>query len=83
MLNELKTLSDSIHGLGISVSHWDDKFKEIKTTSPCFVVSLSAEGTIMDIRKLDADKAKGLRTWEIGKSGIRSCWRDSVSASAI
>ena len=69
MLNELKTLSDSIHDIGISVAHWDDKFKEIKTTSPCFVVSLSAEGTIADIRKLDADKAKGLRTWQGGSLG--------------
>lgn len=69
MLNELKTLSDSIHDIGISVAHWDDKFKEIKTASPCFVVSLSAVGTIMNIRKLDADKTKGLRTWQGGSLG--------------
>jgi len=69
MLNELKTLSDSIRDIGISVANWDDKFKEIKTTSPCFVVSLSAEGTITDIRKLDASKAKVLRTWQGGSLG--------------
>ena len=69
MLNELKTLSDSIRDIGISVENWDDKFKEVKTTSPCFVIALSIEGTIADIRKLDADKAKGLRTWLGGSLG--------------
>lgn len=69
MLNELKTLSDSIRDIGISVANWDDKFKEIKTTSPCFVVSLSPKGMIADIRKLDADKAKGLRKWLGGSNG--------------
>ncbi len=68
MLNELKLLSDSIGNI-FPVENWDDKFKEIKTTSPCFVVALSAEGTISDIRKLDADKAKGLRTWQGGSLG--------------
>ena len=69
MLNELKTLSDSIGDIGISVENLDDNFKEIKTTSPCFVISLSSEGTISDIRKLDADKAKVLRTWQGGSLG--------------
>ncbi|MBP5320925.1 MAG: hypothetical protein J6334_08040, partial [Kiritimatiellae bacterium] len=69
MLNELKALSDSIGDIGISVENLDDNFKEIKTTSPCFVISLSSEGTISDIRKLDADKAKGLRTWQGGSLG--------------
>lgn len=69
MLNELKTLSDSIHNIGISVENWDEKLKEIKTTSPCFVISLSATGTITDIRKLDANKAKVLRTWQGGSLG--------------
>ena len=69
MLNELKILADSISEIGISVENWDDKFKEIKKTSPCFVVYLSAEGTISFIRKLGADNAKVLRTWQGGSLG--------------
>ena len=69
MLNELKILADSIREIGISVENWDDKFKEIKKTSPCFVVSLTAEGTISSIRKLGADNAKVLRTWHGGSLG--------------
>ena len=69
MLNELKTLADSIRGAGFSGKDWDDKFKEIKATSPCFVVSLSELGEIADIRPLDRDKAAVLRTWQGGSLG--------------
>ena len=70
MLNELKTLSDSIRAAGISGDDWDDKFKEIKVKgSPCFAVSLSDEGEIADIRFLAPEKAKVLRTWQGGSNG--------------
>lgn len=70
MLNELKTLSDSIRTAGISSEDWDDKFKEIKVKgSPCFVISLSDEGEIVDVRFLAPDKAKVLRTWQGGSNG--------------
>ena len=70
MLNELKALSDSIRAAGISGDDWDDKFKEIKVKgSPCFVVSLSDEGEIADIRFLAPEKAKVLRTWQGGSNG--------------
>ncbi len=69
MLNELKTLADSIRGAGFSGKVWDDKFKEIKVTSPCFVISLSAQGEIADIRPLERDKAAVLRTWQDGSNG--------------
>ena len=70
MLNELKTLSDSIRAAGISGEDWDDKFKEIKVKgSPCFVVSLSDEGEIADVRFLSPEKAKVLRTWQGGSNG--------------
>ena len=70
MLNELKALSDSIRAVGISGEEWDDKFKEIKVKgSPCFVVSLSDEGEIIDIRFLAPEKAKVLRTWQGGSNG--------------
>ena len=70
MLNELKTLSDSIRAAGISGEEWDDKFKEIKVKgSPCFIVSLSDEGEIADVRFLAPEKAKILRTWQGGSNG--------------
>jgi len=70
MLNELKSLSDSIRAAGISGDEWDDKFKEIKVKgSPCFVVSLSDEGEIADVRFLSPEKAKVLRTWQGGSNG--------------
>ena len=70
MLNELKALSDSIRAAGISGEEWDDKFKEIKVKgSPCFIVSLSDEGEIADIRFLAPEKAKVLRTWQGGSLG--------------
>ncbi len=70
MLNELKALSDSIRAAGISGEEWDDKFKEIKVKgSPCFIVSLSDEGEIADIRFLAPEKAKVLRTWQGGSNG--------------
>ncbi len=70
MLNELKSLSDSIRAAGISGEEWDDQFKPIKVKgSPCFVVSLSDEGEIADIRFLAPDKAKVLRTWQGGSNG--------------
>lgn len=70
MLNELKILSDSIRAAGISSEEWDDSFKPIKVKgSPCFVVSLSKEGEIADIRFLEPEKAKVLRTWQGGSNG--------------
>lgn len=70
MLNELKTLADSIRAAGFSGQEWHDKFKEIKVKgSPCFVVSLSDDGEIAGIRFLDPDKAKVLRTWQGGSNG--------------
>ena len=39
MLNELKSLADSLRAAGVSGEEWDDKFKEIKAK----------------IRKLDRD----------------------------
>jgi hypothetical protein len=70
MLNELKTLADSIRSAGFSGEEWDDKLKEIKVKgSPCFVVDLSAQGEIERIRFLEQDKAKVLRTWQGGSNG--------------
>lgn len=70
MLNELKTLSDSIQAAGFTGVEWDDHFKEIKVKgSPCFVVSLSDDGNIADIRHLPQEKAKCLRTWQGGSNG--------------
>lgn len=70
MLNELKTLADSIQAAGFSSENWDDKFREIKVKgSPCFIVSVSCKGTIEDIRFLEPDKAKCLRTWQGGSLG--------------
>ncbi|MGN0843754.1 MAG: hypothetical protein ACI4QT_00870 [Kiritimatiellia bacterium] len=70
MLNELKVLSDSIRAAGISGEEWDDSFKEIKVKgSPCFVVSLSEEGEIADVRFLESERAKVLRTWQGGSNG--------------
>lgn len=70
MLNELKALSDSIRAAGISGEEWDDKFKEIKVKgSPCFVISLSDEGEIADMRFLEPERAKALRTWQGGSNG--------------
>ena len=70
MLNELKTLADSIQAAGFSGEEWDDKLKEIKVKgSPCFVVELSAQGEIERIRFLEQDKAKVLRTWQGGSNG--------------
>ncbi len=58
MLNELKTLADSIRLAGFSGEEWDDKLKEIKVKgSPCFVIDLSAQGEIEGIRFLEQDKA--------------------------
>ena len=70
MLNELKSLADSLRAAGVSGEEWDDKFKEIKVKgSPCFVVSLSEEGEIVEVRFLDPEKAKVLRTWQGGSNG--------------
>ena len=69
MLNELKTLADAISAAGFSGDDWDDKFKEIKATVPCFVVELSDDGDIADIRFLAPEKAKALRTWQGGSLG--------------
>ena len=70
MLNELKALSDSIRAAGIAGEEWDDKFKEIKVKgSPCFIVSLSDEGEITNVRFLAPEKAKVLRTWQGGSNG--------------
>jgi hypothetical protein len=70
VLNELKTLSDSIQAAGFTGVEWDDHFKEIKVKgSPCFVVSLSDDGNIADIRHLPQEKAKCLRTWQGGSNG--------------
>ena len=69
MLNELKTLADSIRSAGFSGEDWDDDFKPIKVTSPCFVISLSTQGEITDIRFLDRDRATILRTWQGGSLG--------------
>ena len=70
MLNELKALSDSIRAAGISGEEWNDKFKEIKVKgSPCFIVSLSDEGEITNVRFLAPEKAKVLRTWQGGSNG--------------
>ena len=69
MLNELKMLADSIYEAGFPVKDWDNNFKEIKTTTPCFVIALSEEGEISDIRPLDRDKAAVLRTWQGGSNG--------------
>ncbi len=70
MLNELKMLSDSIHAAGFSEEEWDDKFKEIKVKgAPCFIVSLQDDGEIADIRFLEPNKAKVLRTWQGGSNG--------------
>lgn len=70
MLNELKTLSDSIRAAGFTGVEWDDKFKEIKVKgSPCCVLALSDGGDIADIRFLPPDQAKILRTWQGGSNG--------------
>ena len=69
MLNELKMLADSIYEAGFPVKDWDNNFKEIKTTTQCFVIALSEEGEISDIRPLDCDKAAVLRTWQGGSNG--------------
>ena len=70
MLNELIALSDSIRASGISSYEWDDKFKEIKVKgSPCFIVTISEQGEIADIRFLGPEKAKVLRTWQGGSNG--------------
>lgn len=70
MLNELKTLADSIRSAGFSGEEWDDKLKEIKVKgSPCFVINLSAQGEIEGVRFLEQDKAKVLRTWQGGSNG--------------
>ena len=69
MLNELKKLADSIQAAGFSGEDWDDNFKPIKTTSPCFIISLSNEGEIVDIRRLEQEKSKALRTWQGGSLG--------------
>ena len=70
MLNELKTLSDSIRSAGFSGEEWDDKLKEIKVKgSPCFVIDLSEQGEIEGVRFLEQDKAKVLRTWQGGSNG--------------
>lgn len=69
MLNELKALADSIYEAGFPVKDWDNSFKEIKTTTPCFVIALSEQGEIADIRPLDRDKTSVLRTWQGGSNG--------------
>lgn len=69
MLNELKKLADSIQAAGFSGEDWDDNFKPIKTGSPCFIISLSNEGEIVDIRLLEQEKSKALRTWQGGGNG--------------
>lgn len=70
MLNELQTLSGSIQAAGFAGVEWDDHFKEIKVKgSPCFVVSVSGNGNIADIRHLSPEKAKYLRTWQGGSNG--------------
>lgn len=70
MLNELKTLADSIQSAGFTGTEWDDRFNEIKVKgSPCFVVSLSPDGGIAGIRYLSPEKAKVLRTWRGGGNG--------------
>ena len=70
MLNELKNLSDSIQAAGFTGVEWDDHFREIKVKgSPCFVVAVSADGNIADIRYLSPEKAKCLRTWQGGSNG--------------
>ncbi len=70
MLNELHQLSESIREAGFSGEEWVDSFKPIKTkTAPCFVVSLSEDGSISDIRFMPPDKAALLRTWQGGSNG--------------
>lgn len=70
VLNELKTLADSIQAAGFTGTEWDDRFNEIKVKgSPCFVVSLAPDGEIADIRYLSPEKAKVLRTWRGGGNG--------------
>ena len=69
MINELKALSDAIMATGFSGINWENKFGEIKLTSPCFVLELTENGTIADIRYLDREKAKVLRTWQGGSLG--------------
>ncbi len=70
MLNELKNLADSISAAGFSGEDWDDRFKEIKVKgSPCFVLSLSEHGEIGDIRFIEPNNAKVLRTWQGGSNG--------------
>lgn len=70
VLNELKNLSDSIQAAGFTGVEWDDHFREIKVKgSPCFVVAVSADGNIADIRYLSPEKAKCLRTWQGGSNG--------------
>lgn len=57
MLNELKMLADSIQAAGFSSENWDDKSREIKVKgSPCFIVSVSRQGKIEDIRFLGCEK---------------------------
>ncbi len=67
MLNELKTLSESMSKNGISAYEWHKDFKPLKTTSPCYVVSLSVEGKIDSIRRLN--NVSALRTWQGGANG--------------
>ena len=69
MINELKTLSDAIKTAGFDGTDWENKFGEIKLTSPCFILELTDEGTIADIRFLAPEKAKVLRTWTGGSNG--------------
>lgn len=69
MINELKTLSDAIKTAGFAGTDWANKFGEIKLNSPCFVLELTDEGKIADIRFLSPDKAKVLRTWTGGSNG--------------
>ncbi len=67
MLNELKTLSDSMSKNGVSPYEWHKDFKPIKVTSPCYVISLTKQGKIDSIRLLD--NVGGLRTWQGGANG--------------